>query len=67
MENIPQITAFFKEHDKKNETSQMGLFDMEDAPEDELVLKKVEPMSFEDRMKGEKFMIGYPVSGHPLD
>lgn len=67
LENIPQITAFFKEHDKKNETSQMGLFDMEDAPEDELVLKKVEPMSFEDRMKGEKFMIGYPVSGHPLD
>ena len=24
-------------------------------------------MTFEERMKGEKAMIGYPVSGHPLD
>lgn len=67
LENIPQITAFFKEHDKKRETSQMWLFDMDDAPEDELILKSVEPMSFEDRMKWEKEMIGYPVSWHPLD
>lgn len=24
-------------------------------------------MTFEERMKGEKAIIGYPVSGHPLD
>ncbi len=30
-------------------------------------LAKVPPMTFEERMKGEKTMVGYPVSGHPLD
>ena len=30
-------------------------------------LAHAEPMTFEERMKGEKAMVGYPVSGHPLD
>lgn len=30
-------------------------------------LEKAPPLTFEARVKGEKEMIGYPVSGHPLD
>ena len=76
--SIQKMTAYLKEIESKRETSQMGLFDAMDMWDDsgmhfELVTidpstqKKIEPMSFEDRMKWEKSMIGYPVSGHPLD
>ena len=40
---------------------------MDYAPKVEFELEKVEPMTFEERMKGEKAMVGYPVSGHPLE
>ncbi|MBX9809121.1 DNA polymerase III subunit alpha [Candidatus Gracilibacteria bacterium] len=76
--SITKMTAYLKEIESKRETSQMGLFDTMDMGDSsgmhfELATihpetkKKLEPMSFEDRMKGEKAMIGYPVSGHPLD
>ena len=40
---------------------------MDYAPKVEFELEKVEPMTLEERMKGEKAMVGYPVSGHPLE
>lgn len=67
LESIPKMTTYLKEIEKKDKTSQMGLFDLDYAPQIEFELEKAEPMTFEDRMKGEKTMIGYPVSGHPLD
>lgn len=65
--SIPKMTTYLKEIEKKDKTSQMGLFDLDYAPQIEFELEKSEPMTFEERMKGEKTMIGYPVSGHPLD
>lgn len=65
--SIPKMTEYLKEIDKKKETSQMWLFDMDTATKVSFELKKAEPMTFEEKMKGEKGMIGYPVSGHPLD
>ena len=64
-----KMSAYEKELQSKRETSQIGLFDMADASEVSVhfELEKCEPLSFEARMKGEKAIIGYPVSGHPLD
>ncbi|GAB0174691.1 MAG: DNA polymerase III subunit alpha [Candidatus Altimarinota bacterium] len=66
--SIPKMGAFQKEIESKRETSQLGLFDMGDANEvSHFDLEKTLPMGLEDRIKGEKAMIGYPVSGHPLE
>lgn len=64
-----KMSAYEKELQSKRETSQIGLFDMTDSHESSVhfELEKCEPLSFEARMKGEKAIIGYPVSGHPLD
>ncbi len=69
--SIPKMTAYLKEIESKRETSQMWLFDWLSADTHtgvhfELQRSAVE-MTFEERMRGEKSMIGYPVSGHPLD
>lgn len=69
--SIVKMTAYLKEIESKRETSQMGLFDWLGADTHvgmhfELAKAKTE-MTFEERMKWEKAMIGYPVSGHPLD
>ena len=55
--SITKMTAFLKEYEKKTETSQMGLFDLDEAPEDKFELIQAEPMSFEEKMKGEKMII----------
>ncbi len=68
--SIPKMIAYLKENDSKKETSQMGLFDggfAENTHHTQFELLKSQPMTFEERMKWEKTMIGYPVSGHPLD
>ena len=67
--SILKMSAYEKELQSKRETSQIGLFDMTPASETSVhfELDKCEPLSFEARMKGEKAIIGYPVSGHPLD
>lgn len=70
MASIPKMTAYLKEIESKKETAQIGLFDLWGGVTGSGVhfdLAKVPPLSFEDRMKWEKSMIGYPVSGHPLD
>ena len=68
--SIVKMSAYQKEIEAKKETSQMGLFDTGDHGEwvaAHFELELVPPMTFEERMKGEKSIIGYPVSGHPLD
>ncbi len=67
--SITKMSAYQKEAESKRETSQMGLFDMGDIDSDQAYfeLENVPPLSFEERMKGEKTILGYPVSGHPLD
>jgi DNA polymerase III subunit alpha len=66
--SIPKMSAFQKELESKRETSQLWLFDMGDAPwVVHFELERAQPMELEDRIKWEKAMIGYPVSGHPLE
>jgi DNA-directed DNA polymerase III PolC len=76
--SILKMTAYLKEIQSKKETSQMGLFDGLDSTDhagvhfelmtiDPITQKKITEMTFEERMKWEKAMIWYPVSGHPLD
>ncbi len=67
--SIPKMTAYAKEHEHKNATSQIGLFDLGHAEMDHLKfqLETAKPLSYEEIIRGEKSIIGYPVSGHPLD
>lgn len=69
--SIVKMTAYLKEIESKRETSQMWLFDGLDSSTYSGVHFELErsqtEMTFEERMKWEKAMIGYPVSGHPLD
>ncbi len=68
--SVVKMSAYQKEIEAKKQTSQMGLFDMGDHGEwvaSHFELEFALPMTFEERMKGEKLIIGYPVSGHPLD
>lgn len=64
-----KMSAYEKEIESKRETSQMWLFDAWDSISwtVHFELIKTEPLSFEAVMKWEKQVIGYPVSGHPLD
>ncbi len=67
--SITKMTAFCKELQKKDETSQIGLFDMGGGQFDNMKfsLEKATPMSYEEMILGEKQIIGYSVSGHWLD
>ena len=65
--SIPEMIKFVKKDEKKS-TNQIGLFDMMWGEfEDKLELLDAEPMSFEEKLAWEKEMIGFWVSGHPLD
>jgi DNA polymerase III subunit alpha len=70
--SIMKMTANLKEIESKRETAQLWLFDMmwEDTASHGMHFELDRAplaMTFEERMKWEKVMIGYPVSGHPLD
>lgn len=67
--SIPKMTAYAKEHEHKNETAQIGLFDMGHVEMEHLRfnLEPAKPMTYEEKIKGEKVSIGYSVSGHALD
>lgn len=69
MASIPKMTAYAKEHEHKNETSQIGLFDMGHVEMEHLRfnLEPAKPMTYEEKIRGEKQSIGYSVSGHALD
>lgn len=64
--NIENIIKFSRAGEKKSQTNQIWLFDhIEDS--NKLILDKVEPYSFEELINGEKEVLGFSVSGHPLD
>lgn len=64
--NIENIIKFSRAGEKKSQTNQIWLFDhIEDS--NKLILDKVEPYSFEESINGEKEVLGFSVSGHPLD
>ncbi len=67
--SIPKMTAYAKEHEHKNETSQIGLFDLGHAELEHLkfTLEEAKPLTYEEKIRGEKQSIGYSVSGHALD
>lgn len=67
--SIPKIIALARENAHQNTTRQIGLFDMGSSASDDfrVDLEKVTPMSYEEKIKGEKDIIGYSVSGHALD
>ena len=66
--NIDEIIRASKNEEKKKSSSQIGMFDtgMSDF-DDSLVLKKEKPFSYEQKLFWEKEVLGYMVSGHPLD
>lgn len=72
LQSITKMTASLKEIESKRETAQLWLFDMTwdeswiQGMHFELDIAPI-AMTFEERMKWEKSMIWYPVSGHPLD
>jgi DNA polymerase III subunit alpha len=69
--SIEDMIKYVKRSEKMQETKQIWLFDLGwDAWDfsDKLQLKdNVKKMSFEEKLSWEKQMIGFPVSGHPLD
>ncbi|MDD5212904.1 MAG: DNA polymerase III subunit alpha [Candidatus Gracilibacteria bacterium] len=66
--NIENITRFSKADTKKTESSQIGMFDFSgDTDSDALKLEEASDFGFEDRLKREKDVLGFRVSGHPLD
>lgn len=66
--NIENIIRFSRADTKKRESSQIGLFDFSwDIDSDSLQLEKAPDFSFEEKLKREKEVLGFRVSGHPLD
>ena len=67
--SITKMSAIQKENEKKQATSQIGLFDFGHHNTEHLrfSLEKAKTMTFEERIRGEKQSIGYSVSGHGLD
>lgn len=63
------MSAIQKENEKKQATSQIGLFDLghHDTEHLRFSLEKAKAMTFEEKIRGEKQSIGYSVSGHGLD
>jgi DNA polymerase III subunit alpha len=66
-EAIASMIMFCKKDEKKKETNQMWLFDNHSEFKDKLMLKDIEDFSFEEKLAWEKEMIGFYISGHPLD
>ncbi len=67
--SIPEMINFVKRQEKENSTSQIWLFEMMwvEIEDDKLKLKDVPDFSFEEKLAWEKEMIGFRISGHPLD
>lgn len=66
--SVLKITAYLKENEKKKQTNQIWLFDMWGTYETmKFNLEKALPMTYEQKIKWEKEIIWYGVSGHGLD
>lgn len=66
--SIDSMIRSAKNEEKKKFSSQIGLFDMGGNYDESFQLEKVNiPMRYEEKLFGEKEVLGYMVSGHPLD
>ena len=65
--SIPEMIKFVRKDEKKKETNQIWLFDNSDVFEEKLELEDVEDFNYEERLRWEKEMLWFRVSGHPLD
>jgi len=63
--NLEAIINFSKIGEKQKETNQISFFDT--GEKEVFTLEEVDDFSFEERIVGEQTMIGFPISGHPLD
>lgn len=64
---MDEITKFNRRDEKRKETSQIWLFDNYAEFKDKLELKECEEFSFEEKLFYEQEIIGFSISGHPLD
>jgi DNA polymerase-3 subunit alpha len=70
LENIDGIIRASKNEEKKRQSSQIGLFESGmwgDDFDDGYSLVEAKPLSFEQKLFGERDVLGYMVTGHPLD
>ncbi len=67
--NVEKMSLFLKEIEHKTTTKQMDMFSLDGASPDHswLILEACEPMTFENRIKEERSVIGMSISGNPLD
>lgn len=69
--HIDDIIRTAKNEEKKQNSSQIGLFDLwigdNNGFDNGLVFRPTPPFSYEQLIYGEKEVLGYMVSGHPLD
>lgn len=66
-ESIDEMIKFCRRDENKKETNQIGLFDNSSSFEDKLELVNSWDFEYEEKLKYEKEMIWFAVSGHPLD
>ena len=68
-DSIPKMIEFVRRNDKQKNTNQIWLFEaMWEEFDDKLELEQnYKKFNFEDKLKWEKEMLGFAVSGHPLD
>ena len=68
LQNIDEIVRASKNEEKRKSSSQLGMFDMGLSDFDEtLILTPAPPLSYEQKLFKEREVLGYMVSGHPLD
>lgn len=66
--NMEDILRFAKQDENKKGTSQIWLFDIGSSDfEEKLILRNKEEMRYEEKLFFEKEVLGFMVSGHPLD
>ncbi len=67
LSNIDEIIRFMRASENKKEVLQIGLFDMDESYKDILMFKNTKMMTYEEKLFWEKEVLGFMVSGHPLD
>ncbi len=68
LSSIDNMIRYSRALEKKKESSQIGLFDMSESTyKESLQLQQVKPFTYEQKLFGEKDVMGFMVSGHPLD
>jgi|GEM_PF-6896145 len=67
--NVEKMSLFLKEIEHKTTTKQMDMFSLAGSISGHsgLILEECAPMTFENRIKEEKSVIGMSISGNPLD